>query len=69
MSKRLVVYLKNSGNIGRSFRPDKKGIHPVLLGGRADKGDVRLSTCINKCVLKKPTEIVSRGLILDHQRV
>jgi hypothetical protein len=50
MSKRLVVYLKNSGNIGRSFRPDKKGIHPVLLGGRADKGDVRLSTCTNKCV-------------------
>jgi hypothetical protein len=40
MSKRLVVYLKNSGNICWSFRPDKKGIHPVLLDGWADKGDV-----------------------------
>jgi hypothetical protein len=67
MSKRLVVYLKNCGNICRNFLPDKKGIHPVLLGGQADKGDVRgvpVSTC-----LKKTTEIVDSGWILEHQRV
>jgi hypothetical protein len=41
MSKRLVVYLKNGGDIRRNFLPDKKGIHSVLLGGWADKGDAR----------------------------
>jgi hypothetical protein len=55
MSKRLVVYLKNCGNIRRNFLPDKKGIHPVLLGVWADKGDVRgvpVSACFKKNDLK-----------------
>jgi hypothetical protein len=57
MSKRLVVYLKNCRNIRRNFLPDKKGIHPVLLGGWADKGEVRGlpdSTC-KKTFLKSLT--------------
>jgi hypothetical protein len=67
MSKSLVVYLKNCRNIRRNFLPDKKGIHPVLLGGWADKGDVRGlpdSTC-----LKNMPEIIDSGLIPVHQRV
>jgi hypothetical protein len=64
MSKRLVIYLKNSGNICKRFRPDKKGIHPVLLGGWADKGDVQevpVATIVKKLYKKNVRKSLTAG--------
>jgi hypothetical protein len=38
LCERLVLHIKNGRDIGREFRPDKIGIHPVLFDGWTDKG-------------------------------